>query len=119
MEKKNTRDGVLYAKANKASYGSIKDYLRVFFFFDGVHAHTCMHTHTCKPLNSAFMATIRANASLNMLKPVLLWDTQCSFFIFFFSKALAISLTQISCCPFGRLCTLGREPYLKKKKNLL
>lgn len=53
------------------------------------HAHTCTHMHahahmqTFELCNSAFIATIRANASLDMLKPTLLWDTQRSIFFFF------------------------------------
>lgn len=88
------------------------------------HAHTCMHMHTCKPLNSAFMATIRANASLDMLKPALPWDTKRSFLLFgklfvFFSQckrqqgAGYLMNTNKLFAPFGRVSTLECElqPY--------
>lgn len=78
--------------------GSTNSHLGVCFvlgFFDGVHAHrahTCTHMHahthmqTFELCNSAFVATIRANASLDMLKPTLLWDTQRSILFYFFSR---------------------------------
>lgn len=124
MEKKPQGMGFFMLRQIKQVMVALRIIWESFFFWwcactqsIRMHSHACTRTH-------ANLWTLLSWQRLGLMLASTCWSqcfsgTHNAVSLFFFPKALAISLTQISCCPFGRLCTLGREPYLKKKKSSL